>query len=143
VIVPSRAKLGQPLSAPWKLVLAIEVVLTRHRVLVRLRREGLHEALDYARSRPAGASGGDASAATVSHRLARGVALTLWALPGDGRCLARSLVLMALLARRGLGGRLLIGVRPGEAFGAHAWVEREGRPLLEPGGGEFQTLIQL
>jgi hypothetical protein len=58
-------------------------------------------------------------------------------------CLSQSLVLTRLLAARGLESRLVIGVVPGERFAAHAWVEHEGAPLLPPGTGEFQELVQL
>lgn len=63
-------------------------------------------------------------------------------LPGDTRCLARSLVLLRMLARRGVGATLVIGVRPSPDFGAHAWVELGGLPLtepIEPGGQRLST----
>lgn len=48
------------------------------------------------------------------------------------RCLARSFVLQAMLARRGVPSTLRIGVRKEDGrFEAHAWVEHEGRPLAE------------
>jgi hypothetical protein len=53
-------------------------------------------------------------------------------LPGDTRCLVRSTVLVTLLARRGIATTLIIGVRSAPTFGAHAWVELAGNPLLEP-----------
>jgi hypothetical protein len=53
------------------------------------------------------------------------------------RCLARSLVLQTLLARRGIRSELRIGVRTGDdGLQAHAWVEHEGRPLAESGDPE-------
>jgi hypothetical protein len=55
----------------------------------------------------------------------------------------QSLTLSALLARRGYASKLVIGVQAGEAFGAHAWVELDGRPLLPPGGEAFQRLVEL
>jgi hypothetical protein len=64
-------------------------------------------------------------------------------LPIDSRCLIQSLVLTSLLARRGVGTSLVIGVRGGEDFGAHAWVELAGRPLLPAGDGEFERLVEL
>jgi hypothetical protein len=54
-----------------------------------------------------------------------------------------SLVLVELLARRGTSSSLVIGVSPGSSFGAHAWVELEGRPLLPPHGESFQRLAEL
>jgi hypothetical protein len=51
-------------------------------------------------------------------------------LPGDSRCLTRSLVVLAMLARRGIDVQLVLAARPAPTFAAHAWVERAGRPLL-------------
>ncbi len=64
--------------------------------------------------------------------------------PGSGRCLVSSLALRSMLAARGMSATLQIGVeRRAGAFGAHAWVEHEGRPLLEPGAIEssFARLV--
>lgn len=51
----------------------------------------------------------------------------------DTRCLTRSLVLSRMLDRRGIPSTLVIGVRAGEDFGAHAWVEVAGHPVLPAG----------
>lgn len=64
----------------------------------------------------------------IGLRLGQPVRRTLDPLPFDSRCFMRSLVLLRMLARRGVPCRLVIGVRPG--FEAHAWVEHEGLPLL-------------
>ncbi len=66
----------------------------------------------------------------IGLRLAWPVRRTLDPLPFDSRCLMRSLVLLRMLARRGVVCRLVIGVRPGQSFEAHAWIEHEGMPLL-------------
>lgn len=51
-------------------------------------------------------------------------------LPGSPRCLAQSLALRRLLARQGLSGQLIIGVRrEAGSFDAHAWIEHCGEPL--------------
>ena len=55
-------------------------------------------------------------------------------LPGDSRCLMRSLVVLTMLARRGIDSRLVLAARPEPTFGAHAWVERGGEPLLPTRG---------
>lgn len=48
-------------------------------------------------------------------------------------CLAKSLTLWWLLARRGISSHLRIGIRKEkEKFEAHAWVERDGIALNEP-----------
>lgn len=77
--------------------------------------------------------------------LARAVQRTLPLLPADTRCLTRSLVLTRLLASRGQASHLVIGVSadPEEPFGAHAWVEHQGRALLPEGGEQFGRLVEL
>jgi hypothetical protein len=55
----------------------------------------------------------------------------------------RSLVLTGLLARRGIESKLIVAVRPGSDFAAHAWVELDGRPLLEPALPPFERLAEL
>jgi hypothetical protein len=65
-------------------------------------------------------------------------------LPGDTRCLKQSLVLSALLARRGVASHVVIAVWGREEdFGAHAWVEAEGHDLLPPGPFEDTRLVEL
>jgi Transglutaminase-like superfamily len=76
-------------------------------------------------------------------RLGRAVARTLRLLPGDTRCLVRSLVLTRLLARRGIPAKLVIGARTDPEFLAHAWVEYAGDPVLDPGDGSFGRLVDL
>jgi hypothetical protein len=55
----------------------------------------------------------------------------------------QALVLDSLLARRRMASTVVIGVRPGESFGAHAWVEHDGRPVGQRGLSEFPRLIAL
>lgn len=70
------------------------------------------------------------SAAQTARRLAWLVQGVARRLPGSPRCLAQSLVLRSLLARHGLSGQLIIGVRmEAAAFDAHAWIEHCGEPL--------------
>jgi Transglutaminase-like superfamily len=75
--------------------------------------------------------------------LASVVVRTLALLPGDTRCLARSLVLTRLMERRGIRATLVIGARAAPDFGAHAWVEHAGHPVLPPGDGSFVRLVEL
>jgi hypothetical protein len=79
----------------------------------------------------------------LARRLARAVARTLSFLPTDNRCLARSLVLDKLLARRSLQSVLVVAARTEPDFAAHAWVEHDGVPLLPPGSADYQRLIEL
>jgi hypothetical protein len=64
-------------------------------------------------------------------------------IPGDSRCLMRSLVVLAMLARRGVDARLILAARPTPGFAAHAWVERDGDPLLPTRGFGDARLTEL
>ena len=68
----------------------------------------------------------------LAYRLGRLVERGLDRLPGDTRCLTRSLVLLRLLARRGIPATMVIGVRTDPGFRAHAWIECGGHPMLSP-----------
>jgi hypothetical protein len=76
-------------------------------------------------------------------RLAGAAVRVLSVMPGDTRCLVRSLVVLRLLARRGIDVRLIIAARPAPTFEAHAWVERGGRPLLPTRGLGNARLTEL
>ena len=69
-----------------------------------------------------------------ARRLVRAVERGAARLPGDSLCLPRAMALHWLLARRGLGGVLHLGVRAGSRRGGlddlHAWVTREGEVLI-------------
>jgi hypothetical protein len=82
-------------------------------------------------------------ARTSALRLACSVRRTLDLIPADSRCLMRSLVVTRLLARRGIEGTLVLAVRADDGFGAHAWVEVEGQPVLEPASAPFERLAEL
>jgi hypothetical protein len=141
------AELAAPRSLPAaaKLRLAAEILGAYRRVRRTMRgRSDITEALRVLRNgAPAGpAPTGDEAKAT-GIRLGRAVSRTLRVVPVDSRCLTQSLVLTTLLSRRGLGSALIIAVNPDEEFGAHAWVELEGCPLLPTGGGEYARLVEL
>lgn len=78
-----------------------------------------------------------------ARRLGSAVTRTLALLPGDTRCLVRSLVLTRLLARRGIPATLVIATRTTPSFAAHAWVEHAGWPVLSPGDGSFGRIVEL
>ena len=62
--------------------------------------------------------------------------------PLHATCLKKALVLYALLARRGLSARLLLGTAKEDGkFRAHAWVEHEGKVVL--GGQEDSGYLSL
>ncbi len=78
-----------------------------------------------------------------ARRLGWVVARTLKLMPGDTRCLARSLVLTRLLAQRGIPSKLVIGAQAAPDFLAHAWVECDGQPVLSPGNDSLGRLVEL
>jgi transglutaminase superfamily protein len=77
------------------------------------------------------------------YRLVAASVRVLERLPTDSRCLMRSLVVVGLLARRGVETRIIIGVDVRSGFAAHAWVEREGVALLPAGTFDSGRLTSL
>jgi hypothetical protein len=95
------------------------------------------------RSGPGRSTVDEAAVARTAARLAGATERVLRLIPADTRCLNQSLVLSALLARRGIDSRVVIGVSSShESFGAHAWVEVDGRPLLAR-AHEHARLVEL
>lgn len=135
----------RPYSLSGKLVLGAEVLFTYLEVRWLLWRRDLPAVVTAIRAEdPARAPQAEGvTSVKLGARLARVTSRCLTPLPADSRCLAQSLVLMALMARRGVASALVIGVRPGSDFGAHAWVEREGMPLLPSGGDTYSRLLSL
>lgn len=129
-----------PFPLHRKVALGVEILFAYARVRWLLRRHDFRHALGRIRA-TSQARGG--AAEPTDARLARAVQRTLGLLPTDSRCLMQSLVLTSLLARRGRGSRLVIGVSPADTFSAHAWVERAGRPLLPVHDGKFGRLADL
>jgi hypothetical protein len=76
-------------------------------------------------------------------RLGSAVTRTLVRSGPASRCLVRALVLMRLLAARGVvRGELVITVLPNEStLDAHAWIELDGRPLLAPAPDHERLLV--
>jgi hypothetical protein len=81
----------------------------------------------------------DQEAIRLGYAVSRVVAL----MPGESRCLMRSMVLSCMLERRGVGSTVVIGVVPGADFTAHAWVEREGLALLPRQRAAAGRLVQI
>jgi hypothetical protein len=121
--------------------LAAEIVATYAVVRLRVRRADLPTVLASLRS--GGRGRGLLPLARDEQRLVAVAVRVLRVLPGDARCLTRSLVVLAMLARRGIDTRLVIATRPGPAFAAHAWIERAGRPLLPTEGFGDVRLVEL
>jgi hypothetical protein len=75
-------------------------------------------------------------------RLAHATGRVLEILPSDSRCLFRSLTLMCMLERRGIRQTLVLAVRP-RPFGAHAWVEVAGKPVLPDADAGYERILEL
>lgn len=139
---PTRAR--HPLDQLQRLRLVSEIVATYVQARSTLRGAPIASVVATLRS-----DGARASRATSqdtleeARRLGRAAARTLALLPGDTRCLVRSLVLTRMLARRGISGKLVIGARADPSFLAHAWVEHAGQPVLSSGDGAFARLVEL
>jgi len=130
-------------SLPERARLIGEIVVAYVRARRELRRVPIETAVARLRGRPTMPARGGPQARAEAVRLGWIVVRTLAFLPGDTRCLRRSLVLTQLLARRGISGRLVIGARTAPDFLAHAWVEHEGAPVLSPEGDSFGRLVEL
>lgn len=136
---------GPRLPLKAKVRLAREILTTYARVRWLVRREELPVAVATLRAEATtgGADSGDVVPPINRWRLATSVGRVLALLPTDSRCLMRSLVLLTCLARRGERSTLVIGAKTHPKFAAHAWIEREGRPLLPDGGGEYPPLTAI
>ena len=131
---------GLPTSPAAKLALVVEILATYRRARLLLRRVDLAAAVDLLAKGPP-ARPADGRDRVIALRLARAVSRTLRLPRADSRCLIHSLVLMALLARRGIECSLAIGARTAPAFAAHAWVEHMGEPLLPH--PDYPALVRL
>jgi len=133
------AAIAPPRRPPANVRLGAEIAWTTLRVRRLVHRKDLPTALERCR-------------AAVPHppvpsrdevvRISRAVRRTMGVLPGDSRGLVASLVLIAVLARRGVDASLVVG-RPRNGFGAHAWVEVRGMPALPAAKDKFAQLAAL
>ena len=139
-------RLPARLSSLDKGRLAIEIVADYARVMWLLRRDALPTAIAALRAGPPATRCAAAAEDALGdgRRLGRAVVRTLAPLPRGSRCLTRSLVLMSLLARRGVAVDLVIAVQPSAdpSLDAHAWVEVDGAPLLAP-ASDYGRLVTL
>jgi hypothetical protein len=136
-----------PLPPAQKLWLAAEILVSYVQVRRAMPRAQLPQVVETLRAspnrrlarRPLSAGVGDAP------RLGAAVDRVLSLLPVEILCLARALVLLRVLARRGIRGSLVIAVLPGVKadFSAHAWVELNGAPLLRPAEPAYGRLLTL
>jgi hypothetical protein len=123
-----------------RLRIALEIVVTYMEVRWRMFRGDVRDVVSSLRGGAVDVHN-PYDAYRIGRRLRYPVRRTLDPLPWDSRCLMRSLVLLRMLARRGVVCQLVIGVRPGESFGAHAWIEHGRYPLLPTLGYERLTVI--
>jgi hypothetical protein len=115
--------------APAERVVLLEAVLLLPLVAAALRTVGLRRTLA-ALPRPRPARPGSTRLAAA--RIAEVVRLTASYGPYRAACFERSLTLCALLRRHGVVGELCIGFRhQGDALAGHAWLEHEGRVLID------------
>ncbi len=145
-----RLRAGRRLRPHERARLAAEIVHAYLLARGALRRAPIESALaalrDGTEQATPGARGSDAGADAAlaeARRLGRAVSRLLRLMPGDTRCLMRSLVLIRILARRGMRAELVIGARAAPEFLAHAWVEHRGEPVLSPGDESFGRLVEL
>lgn len=122
--------------------LAVEILAAYTQSRRALRRAPIETVVASLRSQSPAAEPG-ANSLTEARRLGRAVGRLLSHVPGDTRCLIRSLVLTRLLASRGIEAKLVIGARTTPKFLAHAWVEHGGKPVLDPGDEPFGRLVEL
>ena len=139
---------GARTSALERAALAGEIVIAYVGCRFALRRHGVAGALRWAR-RPVAVTDptdrimqGPSVDIAAGFRLASITARALQRVPTDTRCLIQSLVLVRLLANRGVHGQLALAVRRHEAA-AHAWVEVAGKavsPVAPDGFVQVSTL---
>jgi hypothetical protein len=130
-----------PLTTLQRASLVREIVVTYAVVRWQVRRRDLPAVVADLRVR--GRSGRPVTLDDDPRRLAAIAERVLARLPGDSRCLTRSLVVLAMLARRGIEVQLILAARPTPTFAAHAWVERDGDPLLPTRGFGDARLTEL
>jgi hypothetical protein len=123
--------------------LAAEIVATYATVRILLWRRTRPETVAALRRGLADDAVASEASLSLGRHLASATVRTITLLPADSRCLMRSLVLLRVLARRGLGATLVLSAAPGPPLEAHAWVEHAGEPLLAPGQLRHQPLARL
>jgi Transglutaminase-like superfamily len=134
-----------PLTAEQRIALVAEILTSYCAARWALHRYDLRRAVAQLREPGRAPSRGPAAQddQTAACRLGYIVSRTLPLLPTESRCLMRSLVLLRLLARRGVPCSLVIGVATVPKVQAHAWVEIGGRPALPAYEALFTRLVEI
>jgi len=143
VIAAAEGLHRERLSHASRARLAVEILAAYGQSRRALRRAPIATVVAGLRSRSPAVATPIPDSLYEAHRLGRAVARLLAHVPGDTRCLVRSLVLTRLLASRGIQAKLVIGARTTPEFLAHAWVEHDGEPVLDPGDDSFGRLVEL
>jgi hypothetical protein len=130
-------------NAPEKARLAGEIIASYILVRRRLRKLEFPQAVASIRGVTTVPETSSSEAALLGVRLGFIIERVFRIIPGDTRCLTRSLVLLRMLSRRGIAASVVLGVRTSPEFGAHAWVEHAGQPLLPPIESSGQQLLVL
>jgi hypothetical protein len=143
IILPMQRARIERLSQPARARLAVEILGAYIESRRALRHNPIATVIEGLRSQSPSADAPAANSLAEARRLGRAVARLLAHVPGDTRCLVRSLVLTRLLARRSIESKLVIGARTTPSFLAHAWVEHDGKPVLDPGDDSFGRLVEL
>lgn len=135
---------GRPMSLPERPVRALrnaaEIVVAYLRVRRIMEREPIDAVVGRLKSPTRPAIEPSTPALAEAQRLAGAVNATISRLPFENRCLVRSLVLLRMLDRRGYRAEFVLSAYSDDEFGAHAWIEWEHVPLLEPGHGQVELL---
>lgn len=133
----------QGLGTTARLRLAAEIIALYVRARWQLGKSDLPTTVAVLRDRHRPSIDAGVDRRALGLRLGQAAIRTLRPLPVDSRCLMRSLVLCGLLAHRGIDSTLVLAAKAGESFAAHAWIEYEGKPLLEPAAEPFKRLTEL
>jgi len=143
ILAESSHPFGARLRPAQRARLLAEILVAYAQARWALRREPIATVVVRLRATGAADCGEAPDTLQNARRLGWSVARVLAVVPGDTRCLARALVLTRILARRGIAAKLVIGARASPDFLAHAWVEHDGDPVLDPGDGSFARLVEL
>jgi hypothetical protein len=143
--IVARMPAGRRLNPAERARLIVEILASYREARRALRSMRIELAVEHLRgeARADTDRGTDGDVLYEAWRLGRAVQLTLRLVPGDTRCLTRSLVLTQMLARRGIPATLVIGARAKPRFSAHAWVEQTGQPVLPDGEHSLGRLVEL
>ena len=134
-----RASLG----APARLRLVGEIFASYAQARWLLLRGDLPSAVAGVRDRARRLSSTRAPIRDDPRRLVSIAVRVLERVPFDSRCLMRSLVVLGMLARRGVETRLVVGVEVESGFAAHAWLEHDGVAVLPAGSFASGRLTSL